>query len=44
MSTDVMDLLQGADPLQVADESADRLAIIRATLDQRVGDGSADVE
>lgn len=42
MSTDVMDLLRGADPLQPADESADRLAGIRAVLDERAGGASPD--
>ena len=36
MSTDVMDLLRAADPLKLADGSADRLDGIRAVLDERV--------
>lgn len=38
MSTDIMDLLKAADPLTEADESAHRLANIRALLDQRVAE------
>lgn len=38
MSTDVMDLLKGADPLTSPDESAHRLDSIRALLDERVVD------